>query len=1419
MAPTKGIVVGAGPEGLVVAKTESVRQAIGANVGEGVKTKPFEPQAKIPLPSRPMQVSFASGENALVVSTEDGQQLSVYETSALLQQNAQPAISIPTNGAQLRHVAPNPAPATDANSELVAMVTMNGELLMANLKAGSLVSGSSGPVLKNDVSSVSWSNKGKQLVAGLGDGTAYQMTPQGAKKDEIPRPPDLEGSRHVSSISWLENDVFLIVYTPNEAEDDMGSVPPSDYYIVTRKQPSSFVFRKLPEVCSPFGVKRSPAYQFVARLRDFKPHLKDALIISSTASTDVGLITRSEQPLTNSVPAEEVTGVFASTTISNEIRAATLPMTDAMEDTSTLGLAIDLSSTEKVASPIYGEDIEESSTPLPNVLLLNNDGIMLSWWFVYSESIRQKVPYPGLAAVSQGQPQQPAPAAAPAPAFGAQTQQPAFGQPAFGAQSPFGKPSAAPSFGTPSALGANRQPAFGSPSALGGGPSFGSPTPMGSTTPAFGAPSTLGNRTPQFGKSGFGAPSFGQPSTPAQGFGAFASPSAGTTSTPTSGGFGSFAKSGGFASLAASKPAGESPFAKTTGPSPFAKPSGQSVFGQQSDTAFGTPKKDEEPKGLFGVGSGGFVLGSGFKPDGTAAADAAKPEQGGGAFSMRDTFDNMLGTEPSKPPSPPTETMDDMDAEPAASQPAKPLFGTGTPSLFGANKTPTAPTTTTGPLFGTQAQTEETPAAVQTSKPASHTSPSPPSEKTFVAGKEERATDVESTPVGKVPEPPLPPEPTSKTTYMPGDTSVSASSKSSVDDAPLPPDFVTPPKKPVSPSPAEEAPLPPDFLTQPKKPKSPSPSPVEEAPLPPDFVTQPQKPKSPSPAEEAPLPPDFIAPKKTTSPKEEPAAAALPDGSEAEADESDFEDSGEELTHEVDEQTDTTNLQSFKTSPESSFGGLSEKSPTGGLFTKVSMPDRQQQRTRPLFGEISKNHVFPPPRPETASPRSPSPVRPTVRKDLARPETSKAVTTPGSALASRKAALAESSLREQKWEPSPYDISQEAEERAAAAEVQRLTAEAQSLTEDDEDERLRADLARPLEPTPTLDPFLPHQDYTGQTSKPGIPGQIERLYRDINSMIDTLGINSRSMASFLLYQESSKDPNSDKWTKTLQGDHPADILDEKLLLSDIDKLDDSVDVLDHALQQQRVQGVQEKLEQCQELLSKDVFTLRGQCASIRKTLDAHTDTAAVLSAPLSAEQANLQQDLRKASTVVQSKLAELEQGVSLLRAKIADMPRPDEGPITKRPSMKRPTVEAVTSTISTMMSMAESKSSDIDVLEAQLKKLGFDVSGPPAGREDSPFRTPKKMAGRFPVTPGSRGSDGPISAYHTPESGNQAFRSCINGAARASMLRKVTDASGMVAREDSERWKAKSQRRRKIVENLKKAVEGRKIKVRGVDDL
>lgn len=128
----------------------------------------------------------------MILATEGGSQISVFETATLLQGNSQPALSVQTNGVSVRALAPNP----DPTSTLAALVSVNGELLVADLKAGTLISGPNGPVIRNAVSCVAWSNKGKQLVAGLADGTADQMTPDGTSKAQIPRPLDLEAECH-----------------------------------------------------------------------------------------------------------------------------------------------------------------------------------------------------------------------------------------------------------------------------------------------------------------------------------------------------------------------------------------------------------------------------------------------------------------------------------------------------------------------------------------------------------------------------------------------------------------------------------------------------------------------------------------------------------------------------------------------------------------------------------------------------------------------------------------------------------------------------------------------------------------------------------------------------------------------------------------------------------------------------------------------------------------------------------------------------------------------------------------------------------------------------------------------------------------------------------------------------------------------
>jgi nucleoporin NUP159 len=189
IAPRRGLVAAAGPDAVVVASTDAVRKAFESPKDGDNEVRSFTSQLKLPLPLRICQLAFSSDEAYLIISAEQGGGLAVYDVNALQQGTTQSAFEIPTMGESLRALVPNPRP---EKAELCAVVTSEGKLLMANLKEHNFVSRGSGQVLKDQVSCVAWSNKGKQLVAGLGDGTMRQLTPEGDVKAEIPRPSELD---------------------------------------------------------------------------------------------------------------------------------------------------------------------------------------------------------------------------------------------------------------------------------------------------------------------------------------------------------------------------------------------------------------------------------------------------------------------------------------------------------------------------------------------------------------------------------------------------------------------------------------------------------------------------------------------------------------------------------------------------------------------------------------------------------------------------------------------------------------------------------------------------------------------------------------------------------------------------------------------------------------------------------------------------------------------------------------------------------------------------------------------------------------------------------------------------------------------------------------------------------------------------
>lgn len=1185
----------------------------------------------------------------------------------------------------------------------------------------------------------------------------------------------------VSAVVWLENDTFLVAHTPTTY--DTGSAPASIFHIIIRQPNENTVtFQKLPEVCAPFGLNRSPPNHFIQRLKGFPPGLSDLILVASTASDDIGLFSRSQKPLSSDQPPEQITNVFTTTTMANDSRRAILPMAEDLDlaSTSPIGTALDLSAKEDVPRPLPGEEMDSSPGPLPALMVLNHEGILVSWWIVYAESIRQGTTYPGLVAEGSQSHHQ-SQISQPTPAFGAVATPttPAFGQAGFGTpssgagSSSLNEPSGS-LFGGAKAPGAFGGGQFGNSSALGkpqspwttsgftSGASQATPSSFGK--PSFGTTATAGGsiHAPAFGTTGglgknvspWAGPSSGGPQTGGSILGqsgslgmrsgsAFGGASAANpfgSNVAAKGPFASFTTGGGFAQAAA-QVGGESPFATAGTAASF-----ESTM--DTDTNFGgTPqKKADTASSAFPAND--FKLGSMFVGDGSARLDDPRStaKHSGFGFGPLGSALNEARNQVSEPQTKEADMEDDSSVvskddsldptqpeksaeattpaqasdEPFETSPPKAggFFGTQTqqkltpaavensaptPSLFDriTPRSETQPAETKPPkaggLFGTQAQGKSTPAVVQTSAPVpsifgkststttpqstpqrmaetpkpSDTPPSPP----IKAEPDDSQTRTDH--LKSISEAPLPPESTSKTAFAPGDSS--NSSKSSLDDAPLPPDWTPVRTK----------------LNKEEKPPSEGTASPEDAPLPPDYILS--KPK----------------PKQTKSPAEE--ESALPSDEDDEA--WDDEGSGVDVAQEIGSTAGAT--------PESSFGASFERSSFGELFSKVPRQPARQKVTS-LFGEMGQPSApyLPPPTKSKESPRSPSPVRSVPPTENLRPQKARSVSPasrPPNFMNSRKSG-AKKTASTLKTQPSVQQQRQRDLEAILAQRTKRQEEEEQSLS-DCEDERVREELEADLEATKTLDDFVAHQDYVGNITKPGIPGQIEKVYRDINSMVDTLGLNARSLKAFIKgHSELAKNG----------GRSIEDLDKEDWCLIEIADLGTLNKRLKDQLNDGRLHDVQQKLDVCREM-RKDLAKLQPKRTEIKRYIDLKGDREqqeALRAAPLSPEYAEQQHTLRKKFANVQKLIAKAEEEITMLRTSIIAHDTSNGHGIP----LKRPTVEAVTNTILKMTSMIEKKSGDIDVLENQMRKLRFSAINRSISREGSPAKSVDQLSSLMNAT-------------------------------------------------------------------------------------
>ncbi|KAK3718683.1 hypothetical protein LTR37_004900 [Vermiconidia calcicola] len=1435
VASSKGLLAAAGPDALVIATTKSVRDAFLHERAEpGTKVvSTFKPQATIPVP-RVSQVSFSSNESCLVVAAEQGGGLAVYDTNALANGNAEAAFQLATEGESVRQILPNPNPAEEFSRYFV-VVTVNGKLLLADLKEQKLVTAFSGSTVFHDnVTCACWSRLGKQIVAGLANGSAVQVDHQGVVKATIPEPPQLVGLRDpassalpITSILWIETHDFLIVHTPVnpsgvEANDD------STYHLAHReKQTNTWTFSKLMDPCPPFGVERKPAHHFVQRLREWS-NLSELLILASTASTDIGLFTRSKVPLDPTVP---VTDIFTYTQPPEDRRAAMpLSIGDGVSDTSPIGMAMDMSATEKISTPIPNDEtLDQSPVPLPALYVLNNEGMLSMWWAVYNESVRQGKPYPDLIAVGGPRPlgEQKQPQATTTPqqpattsAFGsnsgggsnASAQTSTFGQPSFGAPS-------TPAFGGASTMG-NRQSPWAAPSSVATGgsqlgkPAFGQTSSFGASSfgqvggmgankqSVWGTPSQ--QQTPQQSPTLGGGSIFGgnaSQQSPFANFGAKAAPSQQPAASSGSvfGGnaaqaspfmnLGSQTASSGFAGLGGgSKENKPSPFAAASKPSLPAEPSGSTVsfgnntsfgsasttFGVQSQpSTFGSPSlggtfgkpsvpatreasmddgndtsdtastvkaSADDSKGAFGLGTGGFKLGSNFKGDGSAKDDLPKPSNPGAG-----TFGKSFG-----------DTLGDASKAPSNSEGAAWLSGSG-------QSTPSQP------------QIKQEPGTESGPKLSDIPPAAPP--------KKEEEKKVAAPPTDDAP---LPPDPT---TWKP---------KPGALPPPIPPgfgdDFATPKQKQADPK----------TTTMPPQPTS-GDSKQDER----------RTDESGSDGPFAGSPPVDLG--------QETFSEGLRSGSEAEGpEEGDWSDEeGEEDGDEDDESeeqatpevTDQKGLSAFQARLTPASPKKEEAQPQGESTTPATekkdsyTPATEKKDSYTPAGMPKAPIMFAPPqRRNQESPRSPSPVRSATSplRSMASYSSQQPPPRPmpqpvGSRAPSSSQAPAPLPSRTSSQTQPPQRIAvppgQLAQRQHRLSSSVRPTEPDVGDLEDEEDARIQAILSAPIEPTKDVPAFLAHQDYVASGGeKPGLGGQIERVFRDINSMIDTMALNARSLQGFTEGNRQQQDADKNR----------LDLEDEEAwLLGEAGKLAGVIDRIEIELEDGKLDDVPGDLEDLHDQ-EKDLSKLRAKMAEARKTINARRDPeqlAQQQAAGLPLESQTLQSELRQEVQKVQKLLAKAEEHLSVLRAELASLPSA-QGSNGKN-GAGVPTVEAVERTIMKMTQMVEQKSGDIDVLESQIRRLGGPAAlgGTLNGNYEDDLAASMKASRLSHSSPAAALKASRISAHGSPAASRRGRGTPGTPGARKSLFD--------VSNEEVEAYRAKKDARRRAMESLKEQISER----------
>jgi nucleoporin NUP159 len=185
-------------------------------------------------------------------------------------------------------------------------------------------------------------------------------------------------------IEWLSNYTFYVIYAAPRPEQSLDDYQPEQHnYILTYDKKNSHIkdtFIPLP--WEPYGLSREPGHQ-IASLRGWG-RFKHLIFVNDAHASDVGII-----GCIGDVSASEE-GAWSKISLGDE--SITFPLTSEMDDTSLIGMDMDLSADASLLGANQANGDDPTIPPAPILYLLTNDSVVVAFHIVGEDGL----PYPSM---------------------------------------------------------------------------------------------------------------------------------------------------------------------------------------------------------------------------------------------------------------------------------------------------------------------------------------------------------------------------------------------------------------------------------------------------------------------------------------------------------------------------------------------------------------------------------------------------------------------------------------------------------------------------------------------------------------------------------------------------------------------------------------------------------------------------------------------------------------------------------------------------------------------------------------------------------------------------------------------------------------------------------------------------------------